>query len=386
LKREFRYIVAGLGGIGSAAAYWLARRAGTEVLGLERFRLGHERGASHDHSRIVRLSYHTAEYVALAQRAFDAWGQLEEELGERLILITGGLDLWPPESATAMDDYTTSLAACDVPFEVLDAAEIEARWPVFRLHPASVGLWQEAGGIAPAMRCNAAHQSLARAHGATLREETAVTSVRAARGEVEVETSEGVFLCGKLIVAADAWTNELLAPLGVELPLSVTQEQVTYFTAARPDVFTPARFPIWIWMGEPSFYGFPAFGEPGPKVGQDAGGREVTAQSRTFEPDPYALRRVRDFLADHLPDALGPVIRTKTCLYTMPPDRDFIIDRVPGHPDVLVAQGAAHGFKFASLIGKVLCELAVDGGSEVPLGSFRISRPALARTESPASG
>jgi sarcosine oxidase len=181
-------------------------------------------------------------------------------------------------------------------------------------------------------------------------------------------------------VTADAWTNQVLSLLGAgQLPLTVTREQVTYFDAPRPEAFAPGRFPIWIWMDDPSFYGFPAFGEAGPKVGQDVGGPEIDVAQRGSDdpPDPVAFDRVERFLERYLPGALGPVIRTKTCLYTLTPDRDFVLDAVPGHPNVLVALGAAHGFKFAALIGDMLADLALDGTTGHDVAPFAIDRPAL---------
>jgi sarcosine oxidase len=182
-------------------------------------------------------------------------------------------------------------------------------------------------------------------------------------------------------VAADAWTNQLLEPLGVTLPLSVTLEQVTWFAPKDPAAFEPARFPIWIWLDQPGFYGVPTYGEPGPKVGQDIGGRPTTGDDRTFEPDVDALARVETFLARHLPGTTGSRIRTKTCLYTCTPDRDFVLDRVPDHPGVVVALGAAHAYKFAAVLGTILAELALDPARGAPvarLAGFRIDRPALA--------
>ena len=161
------------------------------------------------------------------------------------------------------------------------------------------------------------------------------------------------------------------------MPLEVTQEQVTYFASPRKRDFLPDRFPVWIWMDDPCYYGFPVFGEDGPKAARDAGGKPVTADTRSFEPDAENSRGVREFLAQYLPGALGPEIYTKTCLYTLTPDRDFVIDAVPGAEGVFAAIGAGHAFKFASLIGRTLAELAIDGRAEADLAPFAIERPIL---------
>ena len=182
------------------------------------------------------------------------------------------------------------------------------------------------------------------------------------------------------MIAADAWTNDLLRPLGTELPLSVTREQVTWFAPTDPGAFQPGRFPIWIWLDQPSFYGFPTYRSDGPKVGEDVGGRPTTADGRTFLTDPDCLARVERFLAARMPGAIGPAIRTKTCLYTLTPDRDFVLDRVPGHPGVVVALGAAHAYKFAALFGTLLAELALDPRRAAPsseLALFAVDRPGL---------
>jgi sarcosine oxidase len=313
----------------------------------------------------------------LARGAYRAWYALEEELGDELILKTGGLDLWPPDAAIPMSDYTTSLEAHGIDFELLDAFEVMRRWPQFDLPDGVVGLWQQDGGIAPAARCNAAHINLARAHGAELLENQPVKSLRPVGDEIEVACEGSTLRCRKIVIAADAWTNNLLINFELRLPLTVTQEQVTYFAPKRIEDFTPSRFPVWIWMDDPSFYGCPVYGEPGIKIGQDVGGRAVTPETRTFEPDKAALKRVVWFLERHIPRALGARLYTKTCLYTMPPDRDLIIGTVPGHPNVVVLQGAAHAFKFASVIGKIASELVIDGATGHDLHPFRIGRPRL---------
>lgn len=386
MERDFDAVVIGLGGIGSGAAYWLARRGGLRVLGLERFELGHDRGASQDHSRIIRRSYHTPGYVAMAGLAYEAWSLLEEEAGERLIIRTGGLDLWPEDAAIPMAPYLESLRASGVPFEELEGAEVMRRWPQWRLEDSVRAIFQEDGGIAPAARCNEAHRRMALEHGARLLDRSPVTAVRDdGAGELVVEVAgERLYRAGRVVLAVDAWTNELLRrDFGLCLPLTITQEQVTYFRASRPDAFSPLRFPVWTWMDDPSFYGLPAYGEAGPKAAQDCGGDPVGPDTRTFEPNAKAGALLRDFLGKHLPAALGPEILTKTCLYTLTPDRDFIIDAVPGHPGALVALGAAHGFKFASLLGRILADLACEGTTEVDLGPFRIDRPILRMDDPP---
>jgi sarcosine oxidase len=376
-RRDYDYAVLGLGGIGGAAAYWLSRRAGSDVLGLEQFGLGHDFGASQDHSRIIRHSYHSTAYAELSKGAYAAWDELAEDLGSPLVVKTGGLDLWPAGAAIPMRDYTDSLSACAIPFELIDSGEVIRRWPQFKLADDTTALYQEDGGIVPAAKCNAAHTGLARRNGATLLERSPVSSLRPSKGEIELVAGSDTYRCGKLVVAADAWTNDVLRGLDVELPLTITQEQVTYWSTASTAAFAPDRFPVWIWMDEPSFYGLPVYGEAGIKAGQDVGGRKVTPATRTFDVDEAALERVTLWLKRHLPEALGPILYTKSCLYTMPPDRDFVVDRLPEHRNVFVVLGAAHGFKFASLLGKILSELVVDGRTDHDISSFRIDRSAL---------
>jgi sarcosine oxidase len=383
VKRDYEYIVLGLGGLGSAAAYWLARRAGAGVLGLEQFELGHVRGESQDHSRIIRLSYHTPHYVELARHAYRAWAEVERDAGEALVLRTGGLDLGPRESAISLASYSDSMDAAGVPYERLDAAEIMRRWPQWRLEDDIHGLYQSEGGIAMAAKGNAAHQRMARAHGATLLERTPVDGIRPLDGEIEVLAGGRAYRCRRLVIAAGPWSNQALAPFGVHLPLRVTREQVTYFASPRADDFRPDRFPVWIWMDDPCFYGFPVFGEPGPKVGQDAGGEETTANTRSFEPDQAALARVTRFLERYLPGSLGPVLQTKTCLYTLTPDRDFVLGTLPERPDVSLAIGGGHAYKFASVIGRILAELAVDGRTAHDLAPFAVDRAILQLADPP---
>ncbi|MGB4872649.1 MAG: N-methyl-L-tryptophan oxidase [Candidatus Promineifilaceae bacterium] len=377
MKQDFEYIVLGLGGIGSGALYWLARQAGGEVLGLEQFEIGHARGGSQDHSRIIRLSYHTPGYVALAKAAYAAWTAVETDLGESLIVKTGGLDLFPANAAIPSGDYTASMDAGGVPFDWLTAAEVMARWPQFRLTDDVQALYQAESGIAPAAKCNAAHLKLAQQYGAVVQDGVGETAVTSHNNAIEVRANGETYRCRKLIVANGAWTNHTLAQFGRKLPLTVTQEQVVYYHTPHAADFMPDRFPIWIWMDEPSFYGFPVYGEAGPKAAQDVGGEVVTAESRSFAPNPALQQRVDEFVQRILPRAYGPPILSKTCLYTLTPDRDFVIDTLPENPNVIVAVGAGHAFKFASVIGRILSELALKGTTDQDISAFRINRDIL---------
>ena len=385
-SREADLAIVGLGALGSAAAYWASRRPGLRVVALEQYELGHLYGASEDVSRIVRLSYHRREYVRLARRALETWGEVEREAQRQVIVRTGGLDVGPRETAAGvaidLSAYVAAMDAEGVPFERLDADEIMRRWPAWRLDERHTGLFQADAGLADPSEGNAAHRELARAQGAELRDRTRVVDVAEAAGEVTIGLADGSRLrAGSVILATDAWTNELLAPLGLELPLTVTQEQVSWFTPSGDATrFDPERFPIWIWMDEPSFYGFPTWSLGGPKIGQDVGGKPVTPATRTFDRDPDAWARTLAFLEEHLPAmAGGSVLQTKTCLYTLTPDRDFVLDRLPGHERSWLVLGSAHAYKFASVLGRILVELVVDGStpSQAELGLFAFDRPIL---------
>ena len=258
-RRDWEAIVVGLGAIGSAAAYWLSRRFGERVLGLEQFEFDHPNGSSADHSRIIRLSYHRPDYVRLARRAYESWAVVEAEARERIVTVTGGLDLWPADPAIPEVDYVESLAAEGVPFERLDAVEVMRRWPQWRLSPEVTGLWQRQGGLADPFKGNAAHRRLARAHGASLLDHVRVTALRdAGGGDIEVDDrrrdvpgrppSSSPPTPGR----TSCWRRSV-----VGCRCQVTREQVTYFACPDPAAFAPDRFPVWIWMDDPSYLRLP---------------------------------------------------------------------------------------------------------------------------------
>ena len=381
----YKAIVVGCGGLGSAALYWLSRELGQDVLGLEQFRLGHDYGASQDHSRIIRLAQHQSEYAALAPYAYEAWSEIEDESGVRVLFETGGLiieakDERDPEKVGTrnIDGYVAAFREHGFDYELLDSEGLMARWPQFRLSGPERAIFQKDSGLVDARRANAAHIALARARGATVLERTPVRAVRPNGGGVEVVTDGRTYLADRVVVASDAWTNEVLRETGTRIPLTVTQEQVTYYATPNLKEFSMDRFTVFMWHGADNFYGFPVYGEVATKLGQHMGGHEVTAESRTFEPDPVRQIRYRDFLNRHIPGFLGPELYTKTCLYTIPPDQNFVIDTLEEHPQISVAVGAGHAYKFAGLIGRILTELALNGESTLPIEAFRLRRSAIA--------
>ena len=381
MKTSYEYAVLGCGGIGSGAVYWLSRLAGAEVLGLEQFRLGHDNGGSQDHSRIIRLAYHAPEYTRLTPHTYSAWNEVEQDSGIQLVFKTGGLDLGPINNmgGRVVDHYADAMRAADIPFDELTASEVMERFPQFRLPDTIKGLYQRDSGLVDARKANATHITLARARGATVLDNTPVRAIRPISDTgVEIETDAGTFNVARLVVAAGSWTSGVLSQVGIDVPITVTREQVTYFQTPHLRDFAPDRFPIWIWHDAGAeFYGFPVYGEVATKAGQDVGGDVVTTETRTFDVNPRADAALRRFLGEYIPGFMGPDLYTKTCLYDMPPDRNFIIDQLPEHPQITVLQGAAHGFKFASLLGRIGSQLASEGKTAYPIESFRLNRPAL---------
>ena len=375
MTETFDLAVIGLGALGSSTA-WHAASRGLSVVGIEAFEFGHDRGASHDTSRIIRHSYHTPAYVALTFGAYDDWARLEAETGEQFVTVTGGLDLYPPGAAIGMADYTASMDAHGIAYDVLDVEAVRDRWPAFALGEGTVAVHQARTGIVPAARGTAAMARRASDLGAVLHYGTRVEAIAPRTDSADIVTADGVVSAGRVVVTADAWTAGLLGPLGVDLPLTVTEEQVTYFVPPRPAEFSPGVFPVWIWMDEPSYYGFPTYGEATVKAAQDCGGPVVTGDARSGAVDEAMRERLSEFMARVVPGC-GPALRSKRCLYTLTPDRDFVIDRLPEHPYVTVGLAAGHGFKFAALFGRLLTDIAIEGESRYDLSAFRLDRRAL---------
>lgn len=386
MRTDYNHIVLGCGGIGAGALFWLARRAGGDVLGLEQFKLFHHNGSSQDRSRIIRLIYHKRDYARLMPHAYAAWETVEAESGVRIVTQTGGVMVVfaGTEHEQKIDVYAESLAETGATYEWMDRAELRRRFPQFTPEAEVRAFYQEKSGLVDPQHGNGAHIALARGHGATILDECPVQSIAPTADGVEVRTAQGTFACQKLIVTAGAWSGELLKSVGLELPLRVSQEQVTYFSTPHLKEFSAGRFPIWQWKDASSYYGFPIYGEVATKAAIDNSGETVTASTRTFEPNAQREAQLVDFLERNVPRSLGPKLYTKTCLYTMPLDRDFILDALPGEDRIVMAVGAGHAYKFASLLGRILSELAIDGETKHDISAFTLRRPAILQPEAAA--
>lgn len=374
-------IVAGLGGMGSAAAYHLAAR-GQRVLGIEQHTPAHSRGSSHGRSRIIRTAYfeHPA-YVPLLLHSYDLWRQLEHDSGRQLLTITGGLMIGPAESAVVSGSLR-SAQQHNLPHELLDASALRRRYPPFTPAADVVALYEQHAGFLDPEECVRAHLDRAGAHGATLRFEEPIHSwsVAASGVGVHVTTTRGTYAAERLVITPGPWAPALLA--GLDLPL-VVERQVLYWFEPYGGVepFLPDRFPIYIWEVTPGLmlYGFPA--QPGPPGGvKTAFYRTEPRQPCTPDSIDRAVHQhevdhIRGWLARCIPSLNGAFREGLTCMYTNTPDEHFVIGIHPRYPQVALAAGfSGHGFKFASVVGAILADLAIDRVTRHPIDLFAPTR------------
>lgn len=293
---------------------------------------------------------------------------------------TGGLVIAEAGSAGAayVAAAAAAMGAVNLPFEQLTGTEVMRRWPQWRLGREHIALHDPESGILDIRQATAAHIALARDRGATILANAEVTAIAESAGRVTVTAAGQEYSAGRVVLAGGAWNPLLLAMLGADLPITLTEEQVTYFATPKVAEFTPDRFGIYGYLADDGlYYGFPVYGEVATKIGIDGAGPVVTPQTRTYARDEARVRRVLAFLERYLPHAVGPELYTRTCCYDFPPDRDFIADYVPGSQRVLVCAGAGHAGKFAALLGRILSELALDGSTRFPVSAFSATRPAL---------
>jgi len=374
MTSSYDVIVAGAGGMGSAVAYHLARRR-CRVLAIDRYNPPHEMGSSHGLTRIIRLAYHEdPSYVPLLRRAYALWRELELASSVRVLHITGSLEIGVPGG----EIFDGTLASCrvhDLPHQILSAQQINQRFPAYRLPQWYSGILQPDGGFLDPESCITAHLTLARAHGATIHTDEQILDWEPAGDGVRVRTDRGAYSAERLIITAGAWLPKLVPPLA---RLAVPERQVlAWFRPRRPEHFAAEVFPVFILAAEEgNFYGFPMYGLPGLKIGLHHHFEEIVdpdAMDRTASARDEAV--LRDCVARYLPDGAGETLALKTCLYTNTPDRHFIVDYHPEYPQVVIGGGfSGHGFKFCSVMGEILADLALTQTTSHEIGAFKLVR------------
>ena len=381
MPRPFDVIVLGLGGMGSSAAYHLAGR-GLKVLGIEQFTPGHDKGASHGKTRVIRQSYYEdPAYVPLLLRAYELWRQLEQESGEKLLFEVGGLMIGS-ETSSVVTGSLLSARTHNLPHELLDAREIHRRFPVLTPEPHLVALYEKRAGFVLPEKCVLAHLDQAVRRGAELHfEEKVIRWAATPNGDgVVVTTTKGTYEASQLIISPGPWAPQVLADCG--LPLVVERQVLFWFeSAVGTEPFLPDRFPIYIWEAKDELqpYGFPAFDGPngGVKVALYRAPFSTSCSPENIDRNvnPSEIELMRDTITPLIPALNGRCLNAVTCMYTNTPDKNFVLALHPLHPQVAIGCGfSGHGFKFASVIGEVLADLAVKGTSGFDINFLRINR------------
>lgn len=387
MQSTYDVIVVGLGAMGAAATYQLARR-GVRVLGLDMFPLGHAQGSSHGHHRLIRRSSWRPEIEHMIGRAFSLWRELEAESGQNILNLIGevalmdasankrliGRGVGPSDAGTPDAEPHSPLNPSPLDLtlggrrELLDEVTLRARFPGFRLHEGMTATYEaEAGFLRPEVGI-AAHLAVAERHGATIRRPETVTGWSADGSGVVVTTTTGTHRAGRLVLAAGPWAAELLADL--RLPLHVVRIVNAYFAPTRPDWWTGERGApnFLLTVGEGVFYGLPSIEGVGLKIGRHDNGEPTTARTIRRDIDAAELDPLRAVLDRYMPGASGPVTHTLTCMYTKTPDEQYIIERHQAHSQVVYGCGfSGTGYKFSGVIGDMLADLALTGTTSYEL-------------------
>lgn len=373
MKTTFDVIVLGLGANGSSAIYHLAK-AGTEVLGMDRFAPPHNRGSSHGQSRIIRQAYHENPlYVPFVKEAYKLWQELEGTTGKKLLLETGGIVLGN-EKSSVVKGAKLSAEMYDLPHELLNRTEIQTCFPALKPSEDTVAVLDKTAGILFPETCIQTFLGEAQKAGASLRYNEKVLRIVPSENAVEIITDKDTYQAAKLIVSAGAWLNELLPELW--LPLAIERQVLYWFKDKKTSPhFTPDALPIYIWEYSPNqiFYGFPDLGD-GIKTAFYHGGRTILPDALAADVSEEEIIRMRRMVQTQL--AIEPAFNyAVTCMYTNTPDEHFIIDFHPQYKNIIVASPCSgHGFKFSSVTGRLLCDMIMDKPVSFDLSPFRIDR------------
>ncbi|MFT4066310.1 N-methyl-L-tryptophan oxidase [Paraburkholderia sp.] len=366
MNTNYDAIVVGLGGMGSAAAYHLAER-GCRILGLDANMPGHTNGSSHGQTRMIRAAHPEGDaYFLLARRAYALWKSLAHASGEDLLTVTGGLAIGLPDSEHVRGRVSSARRHA-MDYELLDAAQLSARYPLFRIPDGYVAFYDPLAGFLRPRNCIEAHLKLAASRGATLTHGEAVLSWKPEGDGVRVTTSRHTYSASRLVVTTGAWSPEFLAELG--LPWNVERIVNAHFESLRPALSDAGHCPVYqLDVPEGYFYGFPMLDGEGMKLGVHKGDRFCTPQTIDRNIGEAEVAELADVFNRYMPGAIGAVRQALTCMYTNTPDGLMAIGRHPRYRQVAYAGGdSGKGFKFTSVIGEILADLTLTGTTHHPI-------------------
>lgn len=377
---HYEVVVLGSGGVGSAALYHAASM-GARTIGLDRFIPPHNRGSSHGETRIIRQAYFEhPDYVPLVLESYRLWNDLEAAVGKRLYFETGLLQLGPPEGVVvpgvlrAADKHGLTL-------ESLTRGQIAERWPAFRVPEDLIGVLESRAGYLLVEECVESHLAAAREAGAEIQAPCEVLGWEPGT-PIRIRTTVGELTTDRLIITAGPWAVSLLADLGIEL--EIRRKSMFWYSARQPF----GHVPCYLYeLPHGVFYGFPDRGGR-VKVAEHSGGLRLENPSAyNREVDPYDAERVMNFLEECLPNVVGGLAEHQTCLYTMSPDEHFVVDFHPKEKNIVFAAGlSGHGFKFTPVLGRALAEMALEGGTKLPVGFLGLERRTIVGLEKYESG
>lgn len=375
MPTEYDVIVVGVGAMGAAACWQLARR-GVRVLGIEQFGLVHSMGSSHGHTRMIRMAYYEhADYVPLLRRAYELWDDLEALSGEKVLYRTGGIYMGPP-SGEVVAGTTAAARLHGLPHEILSYADLAKRFPQFSLPENFTGIWEPQAGFVLCEKAIGLFTRLALEAGAVLHGHETVRQIDLQSSGVTIATDQGTYQAEKVIICGGAWSGKLLAELN--LHLVVTRQALGWIWPQTPEKYKLGTFPVWgIEQSDGSLaYGFPMLSDlPGLKIARHGRGAIADADTVSRTPSEQDRAEVLGIADRYLPTAVGPMLAGKICLYTNSPDGHFIIDRHPGSDRAIIACGfSGHGFKFATVVGEALADLATTCKTPLPIGFLSLAR------------